>query len=113
MGFDIYGTRRRSERGRHFGINGSWWGDLASYILDVCSDLFRDGEATESWFVNEGQRVSSKTAKAIAARLQELLQSGAVKQYLREHSSASDSFTEEIVKEFAEFCDSSGGFEIW
>jgi hypothetical protein len=80
MGFDIYGLRKRSEKGSHFGISGLWWHGLTLYVLDVCSDLFKDGE-TEFWSCNQGQRVSGKTAKAIAGRLQELLRSGAVKRY--------------------------------
>ena len=84
MGFDIYGIRQRSEKGRHFGISAFWWAGLGSYVLDVCSDLFKEGE-TEDWGVNNGTRVSGRTAKAIAARLHELLGSGAVKRFERQY----------------------------
>jgi DnaJ-class molecular chaperone len=154
MGFDIYGTRRKSEKGSHFGISGFWWAALEAYVLDVCSNLFKESEA-HWWGVNQGTRVSGRTATAIAKRLHELLESGAVKQYERQFRKEQKArlsapcscvkarrkddpkskrktkchkcngtgtikkdgtiypFTEETVKDFAEFCRDSGGFEIW
>jgi DnaJ-class molecular chaperone len=83
MGFNIYGIRKKSEEGRHFGISGLWWAALGDYVLDVCSDLFQERGA-EWWGVNQGTRVSGRTATAVAKRLHELLETGAVKQYERQ-----------------------------
>ncbi len=155
MGFDIYGIRKKSEKGRHFDISELWWTGLANYVLRVCSNLFKEGEATEAWFFNQGQRVSGRTATAIAKRLHELLESGAVRQFGRQFKKEQKArltapcscvrakrkssprsvtrkvkcpkcngtgiikknetiypFTEETVKDFAEFCKDCGGFEI-
>jgi DnaJ-class molecular chaperone len=155
MGFDIYGIRKKSEKGRYFYSNRLWWHGLQLYVLDACSDLFKEGE-TDYWCVNQGQRVSGRTATAIAKRLHELLESGAVKAFERRFKKEQRArlivpcacvrarrkvdpksakrkvkcprchgtgiikkdeiiypFTEETVKDFAEFCQDSGGFEIW
>lgn len=159
MGFDLNGIKPNAEVGIYFRNNVWWWRPLASYILDVCADIFLEGE-TDYWQSNDGQKVSAETAQRIASRLQIYLESGQVKQIAEEYektraaipqkvcvwcdgtgdrkdleppkwkaqcngcnachgtgkvneSSAKYPFSEENIKEFAEFCEASGGFEIY
>jgi DnaJ-class molecular chaperone len=159
MGFDLSGIKPCAEVGIYFRNNCWWWRPLASYVLDVCADLFQEGE-TEYWHSNDGQKISAETAQKIAERLHQLFASGAVHRFAEKYeeerkairkvvcqwcdgtgdrpdleppewkaqcggcnschgtgyvddSAANYPFSEENVKEFAEFCENSGGFEIW
>lgn len=160
MGFDLYG-KNKTEKGEYFRNNVWWWRPLARYVLAVCDDIIVLDEKTY-WQSNDGQKVLSKTALAIAERLDKLVESGTVRRYAevyeQELSAMPDepcwlckgtgyrdddlgkqmrlnnpsftcnccrgtgkirpsdtqySFSEDNVKEFAEFCRESGGFEIW
>lgn len=78
MGFDVYGTSPKSEKGKHF-CNSIWyWRPLAIFVLQRCEV---PEEEAEYWGSNDGQIVSAATANNIAERLDMLLKSGEVKEY--------------------------------
>ena len=108
----------------------------------MCPELLRDGEI-EGWYSNTGHIVDVETAIAIANKLHDLIKRGSAKRReielliayppircgycegtgLKDQTKCSacdgkgeiqrSSFTEKNVKEFAEFCRNSGGFDIY
>jgi len=103
MGFNLYGLRPRDEVGVYFRNNVWWWRPLADYVLAVCSDLFRPGEA-QYWDYNDGPAVSAETAHAIGKRLRKLLASGAVARYAAKHEAERKALPLKVC----EFCDGTG-----
>lgn len=103
MGVDCYGKNPSSERGEHF--QNSWWSwrPLAVYVLDVCKDVFEEGE-TIFWQSNDGQEVSAATSLKIANRLRYLLDSGDVKKYKKGYDRRMGDLPDEQCK----FCNSTG-----
>lgn len=79
MGFDIFGLSAASKKGEYFRNNVWWWRPLAAYIVEHC------GVDPNGWFENSGHKVSAVTARKIAAKLDELVFSGQVKEYEREY----------------------------
>ena len=103
MVFDLIGLQPRNEKGKCFSTNMWGWQRLAEFVLSACQDCFKEGE-TEYWHTNDGQQVSEETALMIAERLKEYLEDEATYRFSPEW---------EQYKGFAEFCENSGGFEIW
>jgi hypothetical protein len=162
MGVDLKGIKPRTDAGVCFHSNYWWWRPLADYVLPTCADIFLSGE-TKYWQSNDGQVVSAQTTQAIAARLKELLATGAVGRFASRYEAERKStpkqrcsfcggtgkrtdwpadisqswidkchgcnaclgtgwvddtasfypFSADNVREFAEFCENCGGFEIW
>ncbi len=75
MGFDICGLNAASKKGEYFRNNVWWWRPLAGYVVDHCH------VEPQGWFDNSGHEVSAAKARKIAAKLDELLASGKVKEY--------------------------------
>lgn len=128
MGFDLYGIKAKSERGEYFRNNIWWWYPLWAYVCDVCGDILTEKDCSGGQF-NNGYEINNSKAKKIAKKLFEALEENggkkyedaleAEKNYLKKRSeklkTASDEeacFSKENIKEFAEFCRTSGGFTI-
>ena len=115
MGFDIYGIAATNKKGDYFRNNVWWWRPLWAYVCEVCGD-FLNKEDIRAGDFNDCYQIDEDKARQIAERLFSLIEKKKVEQYSDEYSSHSDSqdypFATENVKEFAEFCRVSGGFEI-
>ena len=112
MGFDLYGSKAKCEKGKYFRNNIWWWGPLAEYVLTYAGDCL-DDEEKQYWGSNDGQFVSEKHAVDIGNRLLKLIDEGHTKTYEEDYPYDTDyPFSVENVKNFADFCINCGGFEI-
>ena len=107
----------RINKGAYFRNNCWYWRPLWMYVCKVCNlstDAYQQGNR------NEGYKVDEATAKDIAVTLFLLLERGDVDRYAKEYSKSAVKcggspeypFDVENVRNFAVFCDESGGFEI-
>ena len=99
---------------KNFYIQTKSWRLLADLIFDNCGDIIRDDER-QGWHENYGKMISAETAKAIANRLERLIEQGIVDRYevILEIANVRSYFTREILANFIQFCKGSGGFDIW
>ena len=103
--------------GVYFRNNVWYWRPLWDYVCQhVCSLTEEDHSSGHS---NSGHQISETKAITIAGVLYAMLESGAVKEAEDLHMEAETAmedpsypFSEENVREFAIFCEESGGFEI-
>ena len=99
---------------KYFHINTRSWRLLADFIFDRCDDLIKDDER-HGWHSNYGKIISAETAVAIADRLEALIDQGVFGRYQIELSivNMDTHFSEDVLRNFIEFCRQSGGFDIW
>jgi len=99
---------------KNFYIQTKSWRLLADLIFDNCGDLIKDDER-QGWHESYGKMISAETAKAIASRLERLIEQGVVERYevVLEIANMRSHFPREILMKFIEFCKASGGFDIW
>ena len=103
--------------GVYFRNNVWYWRPLWDYVCkNVTSLTAEDHEHGNS---NSGHQISEEKAITIAGVLYAMLEDGAVKEAEKVHNKAETAmedpsypFSEENVREFAIFCEESGGFEI-
>ena len=140
MGMDVYGLKPSSETGKYFQNTAWYWAPLWAYVCKVCPDLLTSRDITQGEY-NNGHKISGKKAAAVGERLLQLIGTGEAEAYARRHRSgrrttARESrsaallsagqvakavgvrpeklrFTVRNLKDFANFCVASGGFEIW
>lgn len=137
MGFDLSGLNPKNTKGEYFRNNCWWWRRLANFVLEY---IELPKEETQFWDSNDGQKVSERSAIKIAKFLRQAIkekekykgwiteteriyaeESKRVALAFRGEAARKDKdfgkchhpFTWTNVKEFAEFCENSGGFEIW
>ena len=101
MGFDVFGLRPKSEKGRIF-LNNIWaWSPLWEYVCQHCDDVLTSKQI-KFGYSNDGIRIHKWQAQLISKRLDSLIDSGEV-----------DQFKEQYGKELAalpdEPCPSCGG----
>lgn len=112
MGFDLYGIKAKKENGEYFRNNIWYWRPLAEYVLTYAGDCLDDKEKLY-WESNDGQFVSENHGVDLGNKLLKLIDEGHTKAYEEEfHSYTGYGFFVENVKDFAEFCIDSGGFNI-
>ena len=136
MGMDLTGLKPTNSVGKYFYNTVWYWSPLWEYIARECSDILTERDITLGGS-NSGHRISRTKATAIGKRLDGLLRTGKTQAYAKRlrRSSLSRSkapalvsvrkvvralgvtagppaFTVENVREFADFCVASGGFEI-
>ena len=104
--------------------NNVWsWRPLWHYVSSVCGNILTDKDIGSGTY-NDGHKICKTKANRIASRLFKLIRKGDVKAYesayRRQQQSLSEDdwdrsypFSEDNVREFANFCLNSGGFEIW
>ena len=104
--------------------NNVWsWRPLWHYVSSVCGNILTDKDIGSGTY-NDGHRICKTKANRIASRLFKLIRKGDVKAYESAYRRHQDSlnddnwdksypFSEDNVREFANFCLNSGGFEIW
>lgn len=103
MGFDLHGIKPNAEIGIYFRNNVWWWRPLASYVLDVCEDVFQEGEV-DYWHSNDGQIVSALTAHGIASRLTTLVKSGRTRRFMEKYNAEQKAMPLEVCS----YCEGTG-----
>ena len=128
-----YRLREEENCGIYFRNNCWWWRPLWNYVCNSCVDIM-DGDDMEGGGWNDGYEISEEKASAIAKRLFELINSGDTKGYEDHHKKTMEEaeennkglkmgddgydwndsypFNVDNVRNFAQFCSESGGFEI-
>ena len=108
--------------GVYFRNNVWWWRPLWNFVSSVCESILTRTDI-ESGSYNDGHAISKTKANRIASRLFKLIRNGDVKAYESAYRKHQDSlhkdnwdksypFSEDNVREFANFCLNSGGFRI-
>jgi len=104
--------------------NHVWsWRPLWHFVVRTCDNILTDKDIGSGTY-NDGHRICKTKANRIASRLFKLIRMGNVKAYesaYRKHQQSlseddwdrSYPFSEDNVRQFANFCLNSGGFEIW
>ncbi len=90
------------------------WRLLSDLIFKHCGESIREDER-QGWHDSYGKMISGETAKAIADRLERLIDQGIVDGYMVELEilKMESYFSEEQLRKFIDFCRHSGGFDIW
>ena len=103
--------------------NNVWsWRPLWNFVSSVCESILTEKDI-ESGSYNDGHKICKTKANRIASRLFKLIRNGDVKAYESAYRKHQDSlhkdnwdksypFSEDNVREFANFCLNSGGFRI-
>jgi hypothetical protein len=134
MGFDLHGIRPRSQRGRYFGRDVWRWNSMWNYVSCACAAILTGDDCHEALY-NDGCFISAMKAEAMGSHLKKLIRTGHTAKHITTllpeevcvpvevidqgsktillGSRFERPFDEESVREFAEFCLDSGGFEIW
>ena len=111
-----------SNKGTYFRNNCWWWRPLWNYCYLIADDLISE-ELYESGHHNNGSGLDDKDARLLGNRLLQQIREGKTIEYQAEYQQHQDDlpdddfdksypFDVDNVKEFAEFCLQSGGFEI-
>jgi hypothetical protein len=136
MGMDLTGLKPAKRAGEYFYNNVWYWIPLWEYIASECSDVVTERDITLGGS-NSGHRISRAKAEAIGRRLHDLHRRGKTQVYAKRlrRTGAPRSralalvvarrvltavgareekprFSLQNVREFADFCRSSGGFQI-
>ena len=109
--------------GTYFRNNVWSWRPLWHFVSAVCGSILTEKDI-ESGSYNDGHKICKTKANRIASRLFKLIRKGDVKAYESAYRRHQDSlhdddwdksypFSEDNVRQFANFCLNSGGFEIW
>jgi len=131
--YNQLGEYEEANPGFYFRNNCWWWRPLWDFVCKECDDILDDSDM-EAGGWNDGKIISEDKSVKIAVRLNALIEDGTVKQYEVSYEasrleaeqnnkgkkmkdegyswSASYPFSEDNVREFANFCAESGGFSI-
>ena len=121
--WEAYHDWQEENCGVYFRNNVWSWRPLWHYVSSVCGNILTDKDIGSGTY-NDGHKICKTKANRIARRLFKLIRMGNVKAYesaYRKHQQSlseddwdrSYPFSEDNVREFANFCLNSGGFEIW
>ena len=108
--------------GVYFRNNVWWWRPLWTFVVSTCDNILTDKDIEQGTW-NNGHKISKTKATKIAKKLFRLIKNGDVKTYESERDrfqkglsddnwNKSYPFSEDNVREFANFCANSGGFTI-
>ena len=120
--WEKYHDWQEENSGVYFRNNVWWWRPLWNFVSSTCDSILTEKDI-ESGSYNDGHRISKTKADRIARRLFKLIRNGSVKSYESAYKKHQDSlhednwdkgypFSEDNVREFANFCLNSGGFTI-
>jgi hypothetical protein len=79
MGFDLYGSNPKTEKGEYFRNNVWWWRRLAEFVCEYTGVV--DDKDKERWQFNDNHHVTAQEAKEIAKQLRYLIKTGQVAKY--------------------------------
>jgi len=102
MGFDLSGRNPQSEKGEYFRNNCWWWRPLWNYVSQTCDIISNDD--FDSGTFNDGHLIDENQCEVIGKRLDELLESGKVKEYEIQYKRTLD----ELPLEWCEYCNGTG-----
>ena len=120
--WEQYHDWQKENCGTYFRNNVWFWRPLWHFVTSVCSNILTEKDIERgNW--NDGHRISKTKANKIAKKLYKLIKDGDVKAYesayKRHQKSLNDKdwdksypFSEDNVRNFANFCANSGGFTI-
>ena len=108
--------------GTYFRNNVWWWRPLWNFVSSTCESILTENDIKGGSY-NDGHAISKTKADRIARRLFKLIRNGDVKSYESAYKKHLDSlhednwdksypFSEDNVRQFANFCANSGGFRI-
>lgn len=108
--------------GVYFRNNVWWWRPLWHFVTATCDNLLTEKDIERGNY-NDGHKISKTKAGKIAKKLYSMIESGEVKEYedgYKKHLASLEQdnwdksypFSEENVRQFANFCMNSGGFRI-
>ena len=139
MGMDVYGIQSTNKTGEYFRASVWSWRPIWSYVVANCSE-FIDETTAQDGHANAGAGLDKEKSQLLSKKINELIDSGklhlrvvakgfhnrvAPRDYpeteshywwkLTDMKDNADSYPFEIehLKEFADFLEYSGGFEIW
>src|SRR5437870_12420686 len=92
MGFDLYGSKAKSEKGEYFRNNVWWWRPLATYVLQ---HVEVPKNQAKHWEYNDGIEVKEKLAITIADTLDKLIKNGDTARYEKEYKAWQESLPDE------------------
>ena len=104
--------------GIYFRNNIWWWRPLWDYVYDVCPDILDNNARYDGGHGNGGTSFTAKEAEQIADKLFEEIDNGNTEAYAKLYEIRTEDeeynypFSVVNVREFAKFCEESGGFEI-
>jgi hypothetical protein len=111
-----------ANEGAYFRNNVWYWRPLWNFVTGCCNDILTEKDI-ESGYMNDGHKICKTKAKRIAGRLRKFFDDGSVAAYESWYARSisklpeddwnkSYPFSEENVRQFANFCANSGGFRI-
>ena len=120
--WEKYHDWQEENSGVYFRNNVWWWRPLWNFVSSTCESILTERDI-ESGSYNDGHRISKTKADRIARRLFKMIRNGDVKAYESAYKEHLDSlnkdnwdksypFSEDNVRQFANFCLNSGGFRI-
>ena len=120
--WEKYHDWQEENSGVYFRNNVWWWRPLWNFVSSVCEDILTEKDI-ESGSYNDGHKISKTKAGKMAKRLYGLIEDNTVKKYEALYKEELDSleqddwdksypFSEDNVRQFANFCANSGGFRI-
>ena len=120
--WEKYHDWQEENSGVYFRNNVWWWRPLWNFVSSTCESILTEKDI-ESGSYNDGHRISKTKADRIARRLFKMIRNGDVKAYESAYKKHLDSlnkddwdksypFSEDNVRQFANFCLNSGGFQI-
>ncbi len=80
MGMDVYGKKPSSKRGKYFYMTMSGWHPLATLVTTLCPT---ETAACKYWHTNDGDGLDAVGARALADALQEKINKGEVRAYIK------------------------------
>lgn len=100
MGFDIYGNRPKSKQGEYLRTGYIWWAPIVDKVEEV-NQKFELGLETEYWKYNDYDGIpDEETCLKLATCLKLYYGDNVIN-------------NTPVMKEFVEFLETCGGFEIW
>ena len=122
MGYDLYGIKAKNKKGEYFRNNIWWWRPLWIFTCNVAGNLFTENNQMAGGS-NSGYKIPAKKTEKLAILLKESIKDGRAKTYAnlnkknakenKDRLSNMYPFTVKNLKEFIEFVENSGGFEIY
>ena len=120
--WEEYNVWQDENSGVYFRNNVWAWKPLWHFVTATCGDILTEKDIERGYY-NDGHKISKTKAGKIAKRLYKFLKKGDVEAYesgYKRHQKSLDKddwaksypFSEDNVRQFANFCVNSGGFEI-
>lgn len=111
MGMDVYGRDAKSEKGKYFRNNVWWWHPLWDYCLSQYPTVT---QGCKQGHTNDGDGLSAGNSKKLAKLIKRDLENGRAQKYADAYMDKDKyPFSIDNLKEWQEFLDNCGGFNIY